>query len=216
MKLKNNIPPAKFITLEGMEGAGKTTCLEFIRSYFETLGTRLLITREPGGTPFAEEIRELLLSPREEPVSDEVELLLMFAARAQHLKQKILPALTSGQWVLSDRFTDATYAYQGGGRGIDQGEIERLETMVQKGLQPDLTLYLDVPIEVGLARARGRGELDRFERQEVDFFERTRNVYLQRAKQFNSRFVVIDTNRPLELVNESISYALDQFVQSKD
>ncbi|PCI51205.1 MAG: dTMP kinase [Moraxellaceae bacterium] len=204
---------AKFITLEGMEGAGKTTCLKFIRGYFDALEIPLLITREPGGTPFAEEIRSLLLSPREEKVSDEVELLLMFAARAQHLEQKIMPALQSGRWVLSDRFTDATYAYQGGGRGIDSADIERLEQMVQKGLQPDLTLFLNIPIEIGLARARGRGELDRFEQQEVDFFERTRDVYLQRAEQYASRFVVIDTNRSLDDVYESISQALDQFVK---
>ncbi|PCJ19036.1 MAG: dTMP kinase [Gammaproteobacteria bacterium] len=203
---------AKFITLEGMEGAGKTTCLEFIRTYFSQRETPLLITREPGGTPFAEEIRSILLSPRDEPVSDGVELLLMFAARAQHLEQKILPALQAGQWVLSDRFTDATYAYQGGGRGIDLAEIEHLERLVQKGLQPDLTLYLDVPIDVGLARARGRGELDRFEQQEVDFFERTRDVYLQRAKEHASRFVVIDANQPLADVYEAISLALDAFV----
>ena len=213
MKQKNNMGSAKFITLEGMEGAGKTTCLEFIRCYFDSRQTPLLITREPGGTPFAEEIRSLLLCPREEKVSDEVELLLMFAARAQHLEQKIMPALQSGQWVLSDRFTDATYAYQGGCRGIDQADIERLEKMVQKGLQPDLTLYLDIPIDVGLARARGRGELDRFEQQEMDFFERTRDVYLQRAEQYASRFVVIDTNRSLDNVYESISQALDQFVK---
>jgi len=213
MKQKNNMGSAKFITLEGMEGAGKTTCLKFIRGYFDALEIPLLITREPGGTPFAEEIRSLLLSPREEKVSDEVELLLMFAARAQHLEQKIMPALQSGRWVLSDRFTDATYAYQGGGRGIDSADIERLEQMVQKGLQPDLTLFLNIPIEIGLARARGRGELDRFEQQEVDFFERTRDVYLQRAEQYASRFVVIDTNRSLDDVYESISQALDQFVK---
>ena len=204
---------AKFITLEGMEGAGKTTCLDFIRRFFEAQDVPLLITREPGGTPFAEEIRALLLAPRQEHVSDEVELLLMFAARAQHLEQKIVPALASGQWVLSDRFTDATYAYQGGGRGIDQGDIKALEVLVQKGLQPDLTLYLDVPIEVGLARARGRGALDRFEQQKIDFFERTRDVYLQRAKQYDSRFVVIDTHRPLDQVESSIGQALEHFVR---
>ena len=212
MNIDSNSLTGKFITLEGLEGAGKTTCIRYIESYFKKQSVALLLTREPGGTPFAEEIRELLLAPRDEKVNDDVELLLMFAARAQHLNQKILPALQSGQWVLSDRFTDATYAYQGAGRGIDAGKIAQLEQLVQKSLQPDLTLFLDVPIEVGLQRANQRGELDRFEREEVDFFQRVREAYLQRAKLYSSRFVIIDTNRELEEVYQSISTALDLFL----
>lgn len=212
MNIDSNSLTGKFITLEGLEGAGKTTCIRYIESYFKKQSVALLLTREPGGTPFAEEIRELLLAPRDEKVNDDVELLLMFAARAQHLNQKILPALQSGQWVLSDRFTDATYAYQGAGRGIDAGKIAQLEQLVQKSLKPDLTLFLDVPIEVGLQRANQRGELDRFEREEVDFFQRVREAYLQRAKLYSSRFVIIDTNRELEEVYQSISTALDLFL----
>lgn len=161
--------PGKLITIEGSEGVGKSTNIQFIQGYLTNKGIDLLLTREPGGTPLAENIRDLLLQKRDEPVDEKAELLLMFAARAQHLNTVIVPALAAGRWVLCDRFTDSTYAYQGGGRGLDQELIAQLETLVQQGLQADLTLYLDIDVKQGLARASQRAELDRFEDQQIDF-----------------------------------------------
>jgi dTMP kinase len=200
----------RFITLEGGEGAGKSTNARFAREYLERAGIAVLATREPGGTPLAEQIRELLLEVRDEAVDGVTELLLMFAARAQHLRTVIEPALAEGTWVLCDRFTDATYAYQGGGRGLDPAMIASLETLVHGALQPDLTLYLDVAPEAARARLDGR-EFDRFERERQDFFERVRRVYLERAAAF-SRFRVIDAAAPLALVQAQLAHALEAFL----
>ncbi len=194
----------KFITLEGGEGAGKTTNLNLIQSYLLQQNIPVLLTREPGGTPLAEKIRDLLLENQSEKVSQEAELLLMFASRAQHLSELILPALESGKWVLCSRFTDSSYAYQGGGRGIDLNKIKILENFVQGDFQPDLTFYFDLPVEIGMARAKQRGELDRIEQEELNFFERVRQIYLQRAQEYPKRFRVIDANQSLETVAESI------------
>ena len=201
-----------FITLEGTEGVGKSTNLAFIESMLAEAGISFALTREPGGTPLAEELREMLLSPREETVVDDAELLMVFAARAQHLQTVIKPALQSGQWVLCDRFTDATFAYQGGGRGLDQSLILDLEQRVQKGLQPDLTLLLDVPVEIGLARAAKRGALDRFEQEQIGFFERVRAAYLQRAADDPQRFAVIDASVSLEAVQAQIRKVMAAFL----
>ncbi len=201
----------KFITLEGGEGVGKSTNIEYLRSLLRAQQIRFIETREPGGTPLAEEIRTLLLAEREEPVSSDCELLLMFAARAQHLAQLIKPALTRGDWVLCDRFTDATFAYQGGGRQLDGQRIAQLEQLVQGALRPDLTLLLDVPVDVGMARARQRGELDRFERQQLDFFERVRQAYLQRATAEPDRFRIIDAAQPLTQVQQQIGQVMQEF-----
>lgn len=198
----------KFITLEGGEGVGKTTNLNFIKTTLENAGIDLLVTREPGGTEFAEKIRELLIQPSTEPVADMAELLLVFAARAQHLDTKIRPALEAGQWVLCDRFIDATHAYQGGGRQMNQGVIDQLEAMVLKGLQPDLTLLLDLPVEVGMERARARAALDRFEQEKIVFFERVRERYLARASSSAGRIQIIDAQPTLEVVQNQILTAL--------
>jgi len=201
-----------FITVEGVEGVGKTTNMAFIQQHLESHQVELTTTREPGGTPLAEEIRDLLLANHEEVLNSDAELLLVFAARAQHLAQLIKPALAQGGWVLSDRFTDATYAYQGGGRGLSIAMIAELEQAVQGDLHPDLTLLLDVPVEIGLARAGQRGELDRFEREEQAFFEKVRNTYLERAAAEPQRFCVIDASQSLEAVQADIEAALQPFL----
>ncbi|WP_421862966.1 dTMP kinase [Motiliproteus sp.] len=201
----------KFITLEGGEGVGKSTNLEHLRNLLERQGIDFIETREPGGTPLAEELRELLLAERAEPVSSDTELLLMFAARAQHLEQTIRPALARGQWVLCDRFTDATFAYQGGGRGLDWQRIEILENLVQGELRPDLTLLLDVPVDVGMARARGRGALDRFEQEQHSFFDKVRAAYLRRAEAEPERFRVIDAGQSLVRVQQQITEVMSEF-----
>ncbi|MBX2807619.1 MAG: dTMP kinase [Cellvibrionaceae bacterium] len=200
--------PGKFITIEGSEGVGKSTNIAFIQTLFEQQGVELLITREPGGTPLAEAIRQLLLAPHQEPMDETTELLLVFAARAQHLRQVILPAINSGRWVLCDRFTDSTYAYQGGGRGLDPSVITQLEAMVQRQLQPDLTLYLDIDVRLGLARASARAQLDRFEREQIDFFERVRQAYLTRVAQQPQRYQVIDASQALAQVQQDIAAVL--------
>ncbi|KGK42264.1 thymidylate kinase [Nitrincola sp. A-D6] len=199
-----------FITLEGVEGVGKTTNLEYIHQRLKAAGKTVVVTREPGGTAMAEEIRELLLQQRAESVSEMAELLLMFAARAQHLHSLIIPALEQGQWVLCDRFTDATYAYQGGGRGVSQSLISTLESMVQASLRPDLTLLLDLPVEQGLERARNRSTPDRFEAEKQRFFEAVRQTYLDRATAEPERFAVIDASVDLAQVQAQISQQLQQ------
>lgn len=199
----------KFITLEGGEGAGKSTSMASIQSWCREQGLGLCVTREPGGTPLAEEIRALLLTRRDEPVSPDAELLLMFAARAQHLENVIRPALARGEWVLCDRFTDATYAYQGDGRGLSRERIALLERFVQGDLRPDLTLLLDLPVEQGLARAAERGEKDRFESEQHAFFERVRQGYRARAQAEPDRFRVIDASQPIAAVQTSIRRELD-------
>lgn len=199
----------QFITFEGTEGAGKTTNMDFVEQLLVKRGIALVRTREPGGTPMAERVRAILLDAESEPIDPEAELLLVFAARAQHLARVIRPALAAGTWVLCDRFTDATYAYQGGGRGLSNERIEALEAAVQGDLQPDLTLYLDLPVAVGLGRIEA-SERDRFEREHQAFFERVRRAYLERAK-VHSRFRIIDATRPLADVQAGIASALAGF-----
>ena len=209
----------KFISLEGGEGAGKTTNLRLIETYLKNKNIDLIITREPGGTPLAEKIRNLLLEKNinnisnnnPEKFSEETELLLMFAARAQHLSHLILPALDAGKWVICSRFTDSTYAYQGGGRGVSFEKIRILEKLVQGDLQPDISFYFDLPVEIGLARAKARGELDRIEQEQQDFFERVRAVYLDRAKNY-SRFHIINANQSIEKVAMDLENILEKFL----
>lgn len=201
--------PGKFITIEGTEGVGKTTNIEFIKQWLNENNIEFIATREPGGTPLAEQLRGLLLQPRDEAVDETAELLMVFAARAQHLNQVIIPALDQGKWVLCDRFTDATYAYQGGGRQMNTETISNLENLVQRALRPDAVLLLDIPVEQGLERARGRGELDRFEQEDIAFFERVRTAYLQRAKN-NDDYHVLDASQPLEQVQAQLKTVLNQ------
>lgn len=203
---------ARFITVEGIEGAGKSTCLNLIRDCIRQHGWPLEVTREPGGTELGEDLRELLLGHRHEGMADSTELLLMFAARAEHLHAKIIPALSSGSWVLCDRFTDATYAYQGYGRGIELERIAVLEQWVQRGRRPDLTLLMDLPVETGLERAGRRSEPDRFERQTLAFFERVRNGYLSLARAEPERFRVIDASQSLPEVSNQVSAVIDAFL----
>ncbi|MCF6338084.1 MAG: dTMP kinase [Gammaproteobacteria bacterium] len=201
-----------FITLEGGEGAGKSTQMAFVQQRLQdsllAVGKNLQVTREPGGTALGEQIRELLLDHRQTVMDNDTELLLMFAARAQHLAELIRPALAAGDWVLCDRFTDATYAYQGGGRGIALKRIAALEDWVQGELRPDITLLLDLPVEVGMARAGERGDLDRFEREQQAFFERVRQTYRERAVAEPGRYRIIDAAQNLEQVQTQIDIAL--------
>ncbi|MBK0395765.1 dTMP kinase [Kingella bonacorsii] len=199
---------AKFITLDGIDGAGKTTQLNVIRDWFAAQALPVLFTREPGGTPLGEALRALLLSPATQ-VSLHTETLLMFAARRQHLDDVILPALARGVSVVSDRFTDATFAYQGGGRGLPDAEIEALENWVQGSLKPDLTILLDVPLEVSLQRIERSREKDRFEREAADFFTRVRSAYLRRAAAAPERYAVVDSNRDKAVVRAEIEQVLD-------
>lgn len=203
----------QFITFEGTEGVGKSTQLENAATVLREQGIDVLVTREPGGTPMAESIREILLAPREELVNEITELLLMFAARAQHLHSRILPELAAGRWVLCDRFTDATFAYQGGGRGVPAESIATLETMVQGEVRPDHVVLLDAPVETGMARAKHRGDLDRFEQEAVAFFERIRQTYLERAAAEPGRYHVIDAARPLEAVSQDVSRLLKRLAE---
>jgi dTMP kinase len=206
----------RFITVEGGEGAGKSSNLAFVKSLLETSGKPVLFTREPGGTPLGESIRELLLGHQHTGMADETELLLMFAARAEHLQRKILPALESGTWVLCDRFTDASYAYQGAGRGIARERIAVLENYIQSGLRPDLTLLLDLPVETGMARAGSRSTPDRFEKEEHDFFERVRQGYLAIAGEEPERVKVIDASPALEQVQQQIARVIGRFLECQD
>lgn len=202
----------KFITVEGGEGAGKSTQIAFIRQCIENAGRRVIVTREPGGTAVGEQIRAVLLNPDNTQLHSDTELLLMFAARAQHLRELVEPALAQGTWVVSDRFTDATYAYQGGGRGIDARRIAVLESWVQSALNPDLTLLLDLPVDVGMERARLRGKYDRFENEQRAFFERVRTAYLQRAKQQPQRFRVVDASQNISGVQAALSSILSEYL----
>ncbi len=202
----------RFITLEGGEGVGKSTNLKFIENWLLDRGKKVVVSREPGGTPAGEAIRSVLLEVGEEPLSGEAELLLLFAARAEHIKKVIRPALASGCWVLCDRFTDATYAYQGGGRGLDEDRIEFLEHWIQSGLTPDLTFLFDAPVEIGIARARTRGVPDRFEIEKLDFFERIRCSYLKRAARFENRIRVIDASQPIEVVQRAVRSELTKWL----
>ncbi len=204
--------PGKFITIEGTEGVGKSTNLAYVHNWLLHRGIDVVVTREPGGTPLAEEIRTLLLAKRQEVVDETAELLLVFAARAQHLQQVIKPALARGAWVLCDRFTDATYAYQGAGRGLDQTVIAQLEQLVQGDLRPHLTLILDIEVEVGLQRASARGELDRFESETLAFFERVRNAYQRAAAAAPERYAVVDAGQPLAAVQQDIEQILNSLL----
>lgn len=204
-----------FITVEGIEGVGKSTNMDFVHQSLLAAGMDVVLTREPGGTELGEKIRGLLLDHGNEAMTDDTELLLMFAARAQHLAQVIRPALSKGQWVLCDRFTDATYAYQGGGRGIDRGRIAALEQWVQGELRPDATLLLDAPVEVGLARAAGRGQgADRFEREQAAFFVKVRQAYLDLANRHPERYCLIDAAQPLEQVKVQLSQVVNRLIKA--
>lgn len=205
----------QFITLEGTEGAGKSTNLLFIQEWLNTQGIEHIVTREPGGTEIGEAVREILLNKDYTAMHAETELLLMFAARAQHLKEKILPAIEAGKWVISDRFTDATYAYQGAARGMAFERIAEIEHWVQQGFFPHTTFIFDLPIEVGMARVASRGgETDRFEQEKHDFFEKVRSAYLKRAEMAPERYTVLDASQPLETVQANIVKRL-QLMQGK-
>ncbi|OOV88251.1 dTMP kinase [Oceanospirillum linum] len=214
--IANNRKQGCFITLEGSEGVGKSTNLAFVQQWLEKNGFQPLMTREPGGTPMAEEIRELLLTQRDEDVSEKAELLLMFAARAQHLDEKILPELARGRCVVSDRFTDATYAYQGYARGLNLDWIAQLEQLVQETVRPDLTILLDLSTDVARQRMNKRGTTDRFEQEQAQFFDRVRQGYLVRAKAEPERFAVIDASQALEQVQQDIADVLQRFFDQGD
>ena len=201
----------RFITIEGSEGAGKSTAQTFLADKLAARGISVLRTREPGGTPLAEAIRRNLLSLDEEAPVEMAELLLVFAARAQHLAKVIEPALQQGQWVLCDRFTDATYAYQGAGRGLSAALIGKLEALVQGDRRPDTVILLDMPPQIGLARAKARGALDRFEQEGQVFFERVRQGYLERAAAFPDRYVVIDATEELSEVQASLEAMMERW-----
>lgn len=210
--MNNSITTGKFITVEGTEGVGKSTNMAFIEAWLKKAGKELVVTREPGGTELGEKLRAVLLDAKEQSMCDDTELLLMFAARAQHLQEVIQPALAAGKWVLCDRFTDATYAYQGGGRGIKMSRIAQLEQWVQGDLRPDMTLILDLPVAAGLERAGKRSEPDRFELEKHDFFNKVRDTYLARAAALPERYQVIDAAPSITEVQQSIQRVLEKMV----
>ena len=199
-----------FITVEGGEGVGKSTNIAFLEQQLKAHGVDVLVTREPGGSALGEEVRRLLLTVGEVPLDPMAELLLIFAARAQHISTRIEPALTAGHWVLCDRFTDATFAYQCGGRGLDSQLVTTLETLVQGSLRPDCTVLLDAPADTGMARVRARGELDRFELEELAFFERVRATYLELAGRSGGRYRVIDASQTLDQVQLQLRYVCEE------
>ena len=200
--------PGKFITFEGIDGAGKSTHLSFVASLLHARGHTVITSREPGGTPLGEQLRNLLLH---EKMHLETEALLMFAARREHIAQVIAPALARGDWVISDRFTDATFAYQGGGRRLDIAKLEVLEQWVHPHLQPDLTLLFDLPLDVARARLDRTRDLDRFEQEKAEFFAATQAEYRRRAEQFPERFRVIDSSRPINEVNQELVRLFEEF-----
>lgn len=214
MTLVNNQSRGLFITAEGIEGAGKSTAVRFMQQLLQEEEIPHIVTREPGGTEIAEEIRRVLLAHHQEEMAADTELLLMFASRAQHLSRVILPALHNKQWVLCDRFTDATYAYQGGGRGISIERIAQLEQWVLKGLRPDKTFILDVPVGLGMKRIARRKNIDRIERERIDFFERVRETYLQRAAERPDNYLIIDASRPKHIVQEHIRSIFDILIRN--
>lgn len=201
-----------FITIEGGEGVGKSSNIAFILSYLQEKNIKVISTREPGGTALSEKIRDLLLDADNKAMVSDTELLLMFAARAQHLDELIKPTLEKGQWILCDRFTDATYAYQGGGRGISIARIAELENWVQGTLRPDLTFLLDLPVEIGMKRASDRSEPDRIEQEKNSFFESVRYTYLELAKASPERYRIIDASQSLDDVQKDIAAVLDSFI----
>jgi dTMP kinase len=197
-----------FITFEGVEGGGKTTNIHFIAKLIEKAGKQVVLTREPGGTEVSEAIRHILLSKELPAMHQDTELLLMFAARAEHIQKKILPALAQGKWVLCDRFTDASYSYQGGGRGIALERIARLEAWVQGDFRPDYTFLFDLDAKTGLGRAKKRGEMDRFEQEDIAFFNRIRAEYLEMAKQNTKRYRIINAQHDLRQVQRQVKNML--------
>jgi len=204
-----------FLTLEGLEGTGKTTNLAFVQQRLQQAGVDVLVTREPGGTPLGEALRDVILNRHDVQIGAMAELLMIFAARAQHLEQVIKPALAAGRWVLSDRFTEASYAYQGAGRSLGSEAVEVLENLVQQELQPDLTFLLDIEPELGLRRASATGAPDRIEQAGLPFFERVRSGYLARAQQFPQRFCVLDAAEPLLDVQAGLDNALAALLRDK-
>ena len=204
-----------FISLEGSEGAGKSTSLRFIKSWFEDKGIAPVMTREPGGTPLAEEIRELLLATRTEKVTSDTELLLMYASRVQHCQHYIMPELAKGNWVISDRFNDASFAYQGTARGLDIKRITELDHWCLQDFKPDLTLFLDISVELGLKRASLRSTPDRFEEEDIKFFEAVRRGYLLRAENEPERIKIIDASGSIEQVQTRIKAVLEAYVDVK-
>ena len=199
----------KFITIDGVEGAGKSTQIEFICEYLKAKGVNVVLTREPGGTDVGEKIRTLLLSNSTGKMHADTELMMMFAARNEHIQNKIMPTLGRGDWVLSDRFTDASYAYQGGGRGLDVERIVQLEQWVLQDFTPDMTLLLDVPVEVGMSRVESRGKKDRIELEATDFFNRVSQAYIDRSEQFPDRIKLIDSSQTVEHTKQQIKVILD-------
>ena len=191
----------KFITFEGVDGAGKSTHLAWFADALRQRGPDVIVTREPGGTPLGEQLREILLN---QPMSIGTEALLMFAARLEHIEQVIKPALHAGKWVVSDRFSDASFAYQGGGRGLDWGKLSQLEKWVHPDLQPDLTLFFDVPVEIARQRLTNNASLDRFEQEQADFFERVRAGYHRRVNQNPRRYIVIDAAQSLDIIKQKL------------
>ena len=206
MELNNR----RFISFEGTEGAGKSTAINCLKQWFNERGVDPIISREPGGTPLAEEIRSMLLAHRDEAVDQHTELLLMYASRVQHVEVKIKPALERGDWVISDRFNDASFAYQGTGRAIGEAKLAKLDDWALDGFKPGLTFFLDLPVSVGMERAGQRGELDRFEQEDLDFFERVREGYLRRAEQDPERFVIVDAALSIPEVEEQVVTILEQ------
>ena len=209
---ESRVERGKFITIEGIEGVGKSTNMAVLVAHIEAAGHRVLTTREPGGTPLAEDIRDILKDRSDEPIPEIAELMLMFAARSLNVNNVILPALEAGTWVVSDRFTDSSRAYQGGGRGIPMETIDRLADWVHGETWPDLTILLDAPVEIGMQRADKRGARDRFEQEQHDFFQRVRECYLQLALNEPDRFVVLDTTQSLEQVSHDIRLLADQLL----
>jgi dTMP kinase len=202
-----------FLTVEGGEGVGKSTNITYLANKLQQQGVELVVTREPGGTEVAESIRQVLLQVREESVGGLTEILLMFAARAQHIDKVIEPALSEGKWVLCDRFTDATFAYQCGGRGVSTSLVRQLEQLVQGELRPDYTLLLDAPVDTGMGRARERGELDRFEQEDLEFFQRVRDAYLKLAQESSGRFHVIDASLSLQEVQGTVDKICQELLE---
>lgn len=206
--------PGKLITLEGIEGVGKSSNLRFMADYLTEKGLFVCTTREPGGTPLAEDLRKILLYEYEEKTQAQTELLILYAGRIQHLECIIKPALVQGKWVICDRFNDATFAYQGAGRGINEEEIEKLDQWALKGFCPSLTIILDAPVEIAFSRIQQNRDLDRFEREKRVFFERIREAYLTRAAQVPARYHVVDASRTLSEVQKDLRDLLDKFIQA--
>lgn len=204
-----NLQQGRFITVEGIDGAGKSSHIEWLREYLTDLGHSVVVTREPGGTPLGEALRAILLN---EPMAPETEMMLMFAARAEHLSSVIRPALAQGAWVISDRFSDATYAYQVGGRGVLESKFKALESWVQEGLQPDRTILFDVSVETAQSRLHDTRILDRFEREASDFHQRVRDAYHTRAAQFPERIRLVASDKPIPEVREQILASLSDLV----